>query len=154
MERANTWEVPEEKEAGRAEREGPVTGRETAEQWRGQVDLLDLRAHLLDRQDRTLLQMYLEAGLSFHEIARWTGLSPSTVCRRIHRIIQRLSDPTYPICLRHPRYFRPKELDVIRDHFVRGLSLACLRRRRHVGHRRLRRIIVKARRMARALAVA
>jgi hypothetical protein len=133
---------------------GPsVTRRAAAEQWRETVELLDRRAHLLDRQDRTLLQMHLEAGCSFHEIARWTGLSPSTVCRRIHRMIHRLADPTYQICLGSPRRFSPQELNMIRDHFVRGLSLACVRRRHRLGYRRLRRIIAKARRTTGASAI-
>jgi hypothetical protein len=150
MERVDTRDVRKEGAPGEAEVGSLATGRATAEQWRQTVDLLDLRAHLLDGQDRVLFQMHLEAGRSFHEIARWTGLSPSTVCRRVHRMIRRLSDSTYPICLGNPRHFSPEELDVIRDHFVRGLSLACVRRRHHLGHRRLRRIIAKARQMTRA----
>ncbi len=150
MEQVDTREVREERAPGPAEVAGPATRRAAAEQWRARVDLLDLRANLLNCQDRALLQMHLEAGRNFHEIARWTGLSPSTVCRRIHRMIHRLSDPTYTVCLRNQRHFRPVELDVIRDHFVRGLSLACVRRRHHLGHRRLRRIIAKARQMTRA----
>ncbi len=152
MERVDRREVLEEGEPGRAKVECPAAGRGAAAPWRTQADLLDLRAHLLDGQDRVLLRMHLEAGCSFHEIARWTGLSPSTVCRRLHRMIHRLSDPTYTICLRNPQHFRSGELDMIRDHFVRGLSLACLRRRYRLGHKRLRRIIAKARRMSRTLA--
>lgn len=152
MERVDLREMREEAEPRQTEGGGPATRREAAAQWRARVDLLDRRAHLLDRQDRVLLQMHLEAGCNFHEIARWTGLSPSTVCRRVHRMIYRLSDPTYTICLRNARHFSPQELDMIRDHFVRGLSLRRIRRRHRLGHRRLRRIIAKARRMSRALA--
>lgn len=147
MTRVDPGDVRERGAPGAAEVGPLLTRRAAAEQWRETVDLLDLRAHLLDHQDRALLRMHVEAGLSFHEIARWTGLSPSTVCRRIHRMIHRLSDPTYPICLGSPRHFTRQELDMIRDHFVRGLSLRRLCRRRHLGHRRLQRIIAKARRM-------
>ena len=153
MERVSTREVLEGEPGGRQVTRLP-TRREMAERWRGRVDLLDLRANLLDRQDRTLLQMHLEAGRNFHEIARLLGLSPSTVCRRIHRMIRRLSDPTYTVCLQNQRHFSRVELDVIRDHFVRGLSLTCLRRRHEVGHRRIRHIIVKARQMRRLLVTA
>jgi hypothetical protein len=130
------------------------TRRGVAQQWRERLDLLDLRANLLDRDDRALLQMHLEAGRGFHEIARLTGLSPATVCRRIHRMVRRLSDPTYTVCLRNQRHFSRVELDVIRDHFVRGLSLACIRRRHALGHRRVRCIIAKAHQMARTPATA
>jgi predicted DNA-binding protein YlxM (UPF0122 family) len=152
MERVETRETLEERELGEAEVVCLPTRRAAAEQWRARVDLLDLRANLLTGQDRALLQMHLEAGRSFHEIARLIGLSPSTVCRRIHRMIHRLSDQTYTVCLRNQRHFSPVELDVIRDRFVRGLSLACIRRRHALGHRRIRRIVAKARQMAHALA--
>ena len=152
MARVDPRDVRERGAAGAAEVGPLLTRRAAAEQWRETVDLLDLRAHLLDHQDRALLRMHVEAGLSFHEIARWTGLSPSTVCRRIHRIIRRLSDPTYTVCLRHQRHFSSVELDVIRDRFVRGLSLVSVGRRHALGHRRIRRIVTKARQMARALA--
>jgi len=153
MERVDTREVLEEGEPGGTEVAPLPTRRAAAEQWRERVDLLDLRANLLNSADRALLQMHLEAGRSFHEIARLTGLSPSTVCRRIHRMIRRLSDQTYTVCLRNQRHFSRVELDVIRDHFVRGLSLACIRRRRALGHRRVCRIIAKAHQMARAPAL-
>ena len=154
MERIATREIREEREPGETEVTHLPTRREVAEQWRGRLDLLDLRANLLNSQDRALLQMHLEAGRNFHEIGRLLGLSPSTVCRRIHRMIHRLSDPTYTICLRNQRHFSRLELEVIRDHFVRGLSLACIRRRHTLGHRRIRRIIVKAHQMGRLLASA
>ena len=152
MERVSTREVPEEPQGRDTEAGYPAPRRAAARQWRARMDLVDLRAHLLNGQDRALLQMYLEAGRNFHEIARLVGLSPSTVCRRIHRMIRRLSDPTYTVCLRHQRHFSSVELDVIRDRFVRGLSLVSLGRRHALGHRRIRRIVTKARQMARALA--
>jgi hypothetical protein len=147
MERVSTLEVGEEGGPGRTEIARRRTRREVAAQWRERVDLLDLRANLLDRQDRTLLQMHLEAGRNFHEIARLTGLNPSTVCRRIHRMVRRLSDPTYTVCLRNQRQFSRMELDVIRDRFVRGLSLACIRRHHALGHRHVCRILAKAHEM-------
>ncbi len=153
MERIERREIREAGEPGETEVTHLLTRREVAEKWRARVDLLDLRANLLTIQDRTLLQMHLEAGRNFHEIARLTGLSPSTVCRRIHRMIHRLSDETYTVCLQNQRHFSHMELEVIRDHFVRGLSLACLRRRHGLGHRRIRRIIAKARQTARAPAL-
>jgi len=153
MEPVNTREILEEREPGETEVARLPSRREAAEQWRETVDLLELRANLLDSEDRALLRMHLEAGRNFHEMARLIGLSPSTVCRRIHRMVRRLSDPTYPACLRNQRSFSRLELDVIRDHFVRGLSLACIRRRQGLGHRRVGRIIAKARQMARAPAL-
>jgi len=103
---------------------------------------------LLEREDRLLLKMHLEAGSSFDEIARVTGLNRSTVCRRIQRMIRRLSDETYARCEAHRRCFSEVELAVIRDHFVRGRSLLRICRSHHLCYYRARVIVERAREFA------
>jgi hypothetical protein len=116
---------------------------------RDRVEVLRTRLELLGDADRALLQLYLEAGPSFHLLARLAGRNRSTVCRRIHRIIRRLCDDTYPLCRGHPLMFRPTELAVIRDHFVRGRSLRRICRDHRLGYYRARVIVAKARQFTR-----
>jgi hypothetical protein len=117
------------------------------------VEVLHARLDLLSGQDRALLTMYLEAGSSFHQLARLAGMNRSTVCRRIHRMIRRLCDKTYPLCLGHRLVFSGAELAVIRDHFVRGLSLKRICRDHNLCYYRARAIVEKARKFARSGAV-
>jgi hypothetical protein len=114
--------------------------REVVEVWRARGDLLG-------SEDRILLKTYLEAGSSFDEIARLTGMNRSTVCRRIHRMLHRLSDETYDRC--QGGLFNEVELAVIRDRFVRGLSLTRLCRDHNLGYYRVRAIVERARAFAR-----
>ena len=115
---------------------------------RGAVEALRMRAHLLTGEDRALLEMHLEHGNSFRQIARLVGRSHQTVGRRIHRIVRRLTDDTYAVCLGNREEFNGRELALIKDHFVCGLSERCISRSRDVPRYRVRAILCKARRYA------
>jgi len=112
------------------------------------VEVLRARLDLLGGADRVLLKMHLDARSSFDEIAKLTGLNRSSVCRRIHRMIHRLYDQTYVRCAAaHDRFSAP-ELMVVRDHFVRGLSLQRICREHNLCYYRVHRIVERARRLA------
>jgi hypothetical protein len=115
------------------------------------VEVLRARLDLLGSGDRVLLKMYLDAGSSFDEIAKLAGMNRSSVCRRIHRMIHRLYDETYVRCEADRELFGEPELAVIRDHFVRGLSLKRICRDHNLGYYRARMIVEKARRFARGM---
>jgi len=116
---------------------------------RDSVDFLKQQADLLTGVDRALLTMYIEAGCSFHQLARLTGRNRSSVGRRIRRIVQRLSDPTYALCLENRAAFDDLELAVIRDRFIRGLSVQRICRDHCLCYYRARVIVEKAKRVAR-----
>jgi hypothetical protein len=116
--------------------------RDVVEVWRARLDLLGT-------EERVLLKTYLEAGSSFDEIARLTGMNRSSVCRRIHRLIRRLSDETYVRCEADRAVFGGAELAVIRDYFVRGFSVKRICRDHNLGYYRAHAIIEKARRFTR-----
>lgn len=111
-------------------------------------DILRRRLPLLAEEDRALMGLYLDSGHSLRQLARLAGTSPSTVARRIHRITQRLADPTYFVCLQCRSIFSDLELAIIRDYFVRGRSYLGISRRRSLTSYRVRTIILKAKRFA------
>ncbi|MBN1363008.1 MAG: hypothetical protein JW993_20585 [Sedimentisphaerales bacterium] len=113
-------------------------------------ELFRLRGNLLGGEDRALIAMYLEGGETVRRIATLAAVNPSSVARRIRAIIQRLTDPTYPVCLAHRQQFSTLELRVVKDYFVRGLSISKIRRRRNLGRYRVRAAIRKARACASA----
>lgn len=113
------------------------------------TERLRTRADLLASEDRALLMMYLEAGSGIRQIARLIGTSPSTVARRIRKLLDRLSDETYALCLQHRGQFTDEELAVIRDHFIRGLSVRRICRDSALCYYRARMIIAKARQVGR-----
>jgi len=127
--------------------EAAVATSGTAEH-RELIEVLRLRAHRLAGGDRALLEMYLERGNSFRQIGGLMGLDPRNVGRRIRRIVRRLTDDTYEICLGNRDDFNGRELTMIRDHFVCGLSERHISRHHAVPRYRVRAILHKARRYA------
>ncbi len=115
------------------------------------IEMLQMRAHLLAGEERALLEAYLERGNSLCQIGRLMGLHPRNVGRKIRRIVRRLTDDTYEICLGHHDEFNGRELKVIRDHFIGGLSERCISRDRNVTLYRVRATLLKARRYARSV---
>lgn len=109
-------------------------------------DILRMRLPLLVGEDRALMTLYLDSSHSFRQFARLTGASPTTIARKIRKITQRLTDETYPLCLRNKPEFSVLELHIVRDHFVRGLSCGLISRNRHLSYYRVRTTVLKARR--------
>lgn len=118
--------------------------------YRDTAELLERQVNLLAREDRTLLTAYLQAGCSFHQLGRLTGMNRSSIARRIRRIIRRLSDPTYTTCLENRSRFSDQEMAVIRDYFVRGRPLSGICKDRKLCYYRARVIVEKARQVARS----
>lgn len=112
------------------------------------IELLRRRAGLLAADDRALLETALDSGRSVRQIARLTKANPSTIARQLRRIAARLTDETFFCCLRHRGRFRCGELAILRDHFVRGRSVAQISRNRNLSAYRVRCTIRKARRLA------
>ncbi len=109
------------------------------------VDLLRRQADWLIGVDRTLLTLYIQAGCSFQQLGRLTGMNRSSISRRIGKILRRLSDRTYLACLASRDRFSDQEMDVLRDHLIRGLSLARIARDSGLRYYRVRAIVDKAR---------
>jgi len=107
-----------------------------------------MRADRLDGEDRALAQMYLEHGNSLRQIGQLMGLTPQSVGRRIRRILRRLTDETYEVCLGNREDFNGRELSIVRDHFIGGLSKSCISRNRGLTYYRVDATLRKARRYA------
>jgi hypothetical protein len=141
MRRVSSLEVLEGWEPVELDAERRAARREVAE-------VLRSRLNLLGGEDRVLLKMHLDARSSFDEIAKLTGLNRSSICRRIHRMIGRLYDQTYVRCAAARDRFSAPELRVVRDHFVRGMSLQRICREHSLCYYRVRIIVARARRLA------
>jgi predicted DNA-binding protein YlxM (UPF0122 family) len=97
--------------------------------YRERIELLQSRISLLAGDNRLLMTMYLTNGNSFRQIARLSGVSESTIARRIHKITQRLTDGEYISCLRNRDKFTRQQLDVARDYFLSGHSIRRIARK-------------------------
>jgi predicted DNA-binding protein YlxM (UPF0122 family) len=104
---------------------------EAKNQYRDEIDLLRGRLNLLNGKDKVLMTMYLENGNSFRQIARLTGISDTSIARRINRLTKRLLDSQYIICLRNRDKFTREQMTIAKDYFLTGLSIRKIATKRH-----------------------
>lgn len=100
-------------------------------QYRDEIDLLRGRLNFLSGKDKVLMTMYLENGNSFRQIARLTGISDTSIARRINRLTKRLLDNQYIICLRNRDKFTREQMNIAKDYFLTGLSIRKIAIKRH-----------------------
>ncbi len=108
---------------------------------RDRIDLLRNRIYLLTGADRILMTMYLENGASFRQIAKLTGVSESTVGRRIHKIIKRLMDGYFILCLRNRDRLSSIELKIAKEFFVNALPMTKIAEKKNVSYYQVRKAI-------------
>lgn len=114
---------------------------------RDEVELLRRRMELLKGEDRVLLTMYLENSNSFRQMSRLSGISDTSIARRINRIMNRLIDGRYIICLRSESQLTWEELAVAKQHFLMGYSMRKIAARRRCSYYRIRKIMRKINRL-------
>ena len=97
---------------------------EAKNRYRDEIDLLRGRLNLLKGKDKVLMTMYLENGNSFRQMARLTGISETSIARRIHGLTKRLIDGQYIACLRNRNKFTRDQMTIANDYFLIGLSIS------------------------------
>lgn len=100
---------------------------------RGRMELLRSRLGLLAGRDRVLMTMYIVNGNSFRQIARLRGVSETSVARRIHRLVERLTDGEFLRCVRNRDKLSRRQMAIARDYFLTGLSIKQVAEKRGVS---------------------
>jgi hypothetical protein len=114
------------------------------------VEFLRGRAESLCGEDRALILMYLEGRGSVGQIAEVSGVSESTIRRKVGLIMGRLVDGLYMTCLRGRLQLSSLEMAIARDYLVRRLSQKAIASSRGVSIYRVRKTLDKAERMVTA----
>ena len=110
---------------------------------RDEIDLLRSRLHLLNGKEKVLMTMYLENGSSFRQIARLTGISDTSIARRINILTERLTDGEYIVCLRNREKFTRDQMTIAKDYFLVGLSMKEIAVKRRWSRYHVRETIIK-----------
>ena len=116
---------------------------------RRRIDILRSRVRLLTGEDRVLMEMYLDNGNTFRQMARLAGVNEVSIARRIRRMIKRLVDGIYLRCLRNRELFTTLELEIARDFFLMGLSQISITEARGCSTYRVHKTVAKVRRLFR-----
>ncbi len=119
------------------------TTLEAEKRRRDELDLLRSRLHLLNGKDKVLMTMYLENSSSFRQIARLTGVSDTSIARRINILTERLTDGEYITCLRNRDKFTRDQITIAKDYFLVGLSMKEIAVKRRWSRYHVRETIIK-----------
>jgi len=114
---------------------------------RDKVELLRLRAQLLDGKDRLLIIMYLDNGASIRQLAGLTGLTEARLSRRLNKLLKRLGSNEYIRCLRHMDKIEQCELESAKAYFLQGLSMREIAEKDGRSYHSVRKIISKIKRL-------
>lgn len=109
------------------------------------IDVIRSRARLLVGRDRAIMIMYLERGNSIAQIARVAGVTEAVISRRVRRLMGRLIDNDFIVCLRHKKLFNRMELNVAKDFYLVGLSQSTIAVERDISVYRVRKVLAKIR---------
>jgi len=109
--------------------------------YQDQIDLLRNRVKLLTGKDKLLVTMYIDNGNSFRQMAQLVGVNEGTIARRIHKLVKRLIDNEYALCLQNRDRFNAGQMSIAKDHFLTGLSLRKIAIRRRVSCYKIRQSI-------------
>ena len=114
-------------------------------QCRRDIETLRIRSRWLAPDDHALMEMIFEKGSTFEAVSRLTGQSPSTVCRRFHRLLHKLVSEELIGRLRRRGRIEVIDIHIIRDYYLRGRSQKVIARNRNISLYRVRRILQQAR---------
>jgi predicted DNA-binding protein YlxM (UPF0122 family) len=94
--------------------------------------VLKLHSRMLGGKDYVLMQMYLEKGYTYGQMARLLGVDETTIARRIHRLARRLVHGEYIRRLRSGRKLNRLQSAVASDYFLEGLSQKAIAQKREI----------------------
>jgi len=119
--------------------------------YRERVELLTRRICLLTGTDRILMTMYLVNGNTFYQMAKLSGISQSTIARRIHKVTKKLIDGEYITCLRNRDKFDENELKIAKDYFLIGKSIKQIAAKYKITYYKAHKIIIKLRNFVKSM---
>jgi len=119
--------------------------------YRNQIDLLCNRISLLEGMDKVLMTMYLKNGNTFYQLSKLSGVSETTISRRIKRVCKRLTDGSFVVCLRNRDKFTDWEFKVANDYFLKGFSIRKIAVEHCCTYYRARETILKIRQLIREI---
>jgi predicted DNA-binding protein YlxM (UPF0122 family) len=110
---------------------------------RAQNELLRSRLDLLDGKDKFLMKLYLEDGYSIFQISRLISVSEASISRRIKKLEKQLLDGKYLDCLRNRNKFYKYQMAIAKDHFLTGLSIREISKKRKLSVYQVRETITQ-----------
>lgn len=108
------------------------------------VETVYLRSNWLEGRDRFLVDLVYRRGVPISQLAHLMQIRPNSLRRRLRTLVKRLHNPEYLFCLANREKFSAREREILRRHFVQGLTILQTARRcecsRHMVYRTLEKV--------------
>lgn len=98
------------------------------------------RIDLLSEEQRMLARMFL-SNHSYNSIARIAGVNKATVARKLKKIADGISDNNFFAALSKNNNLSAEKMEILKDHFVSGLSVKTIAQNKNVSIYLVRKII-------------
>lgn len=112
---------------------------------RKHLNIIRSRFFLLEERDRMIMSMYLDKGFSYRQIALLLHTSPSSVLKRIRKIIFELTRGIFISCMEQKKIFTPSEMAIAKDYFIGGLSIKQIAKNKKTSFYRIRELLKEIR---------
>ena len=110
---------------------------------RNHVEQLRSRIKFLQPDERALMTLYFENNSGVTQLAMLLGKSQSSISRRIHKIIHRLSDNRFILSLQYRSRFSGYEISLIRERYIQGKPMSQIADSRGVTYYSIRQTFKK-----------
>ena len=107
------------------------------------IDLIRSRARLLEGKDKALADMYFERGVSIRQMSKMSGVSETTISRRVRKLKERLLGREYLICLRSSHLLDHNCIKIASDRFVKGMSIKKIAEGNGISVYKVKKILTK-----------
>ena len=87
------------------------------------IDMIRSRARMLEGKEKLLMDMYFERGVSIRQMSKMSGISETTISRRVRRLKERLLGREYLVCVRNSHLLDKKCIKIASQRFIKGLSI-------------------------------
>ena len=114
------------------------------------IKKIGLEADLKDLEDRVIVNLYFNQGLTYSNISKVLGISESSVSRRIRRIFKRLNDRRLFIDVMKKKQLSIKQSYIARDYFITGHSIRDIAQKYRMTRYEAHITIIKIRNIAEA----
>lgn len=102
------------------------------------------RIDLLADQQKAFVRLFMN-GQKFRTMAKSAAVSEATIARRLKKIARLISSDDFITALTKTNDLSTEEMEIIKGHFVKGLSIKTIRKNTGLSRYKIKKIIMQMR---------
>lgn len=110
---------------------------------KGLLDIFEAfttRVEILSAEQVTLVRFFRNTP-NYRVIAKMAGVNEATIARRLKKIARHICRDNFPAALSKNSNLTPEEMEILKDHFVNGLSIRTIAKNKNLSFYSVRKTI-------------